>query len=475
MAFVRLHLKGFPGSLLRAIAVLEHLLIHSPRHWSAIVILTLLYIYVGTPSLAAETYARLDVKNLQHSTLSWIFATRMSTIRPNTQGSSTKSKVGTPTVSQAELIMRALDWHSQQQESHEREMMDMLHHGKFANSINALRCNGQISAGFNKYLLLVEWSRIQRLTRSPLISRYEEMLKDIPKRTHDNRDARSLPDAEAYDEPPFCELICSSPIPNEHWLYQQLNYLRVWGLIQGNNEIVNRKQLIEMGFEALREPSASTSQELRANAIAHNLEAIILRYRNRPRVKKDDNDDRIQVLSGLQHIGSWHSKSAKEIISITSGPANSFLYELTPTIGVPGWKYFHHIHIGLDVCMLTLAGLDLILAENRHCRIIDPNELEMIVMKIRGDIFQFSSAAHQAAARLKVRLQTETVMDNLVQGVIGQAEPADSETMGTASPSQQISSDLRLMLGEPFTHKLIERMRSSWIEALDGTLMVKVA
>lgn len=179
MAFVRLHLKGFPGSLLRAIAVLEHLLIHSPRHWGAIVILILLYIHVGSPSLAAEMYARLDVKNLQHSTLSWILVTRISTIRPNSQGSSTKSKPGTQTVNQLELIMRALDWHSQQQESQKSELMDMIHRDKFANSINALHCNGQIFTGFNKYLLLVELCRIQRLSRSPLSPRYEEMLSKL--------------------------------------------------------------------------------------------------------------------------------------------------------------------------------------------------------------------------------------------------------------------------------------------------------
>lgn len=239
--------------------------------------------------------------------------------------------------------------------------------------------------------------------------------------------------------------------------------------------MVNRQQLLELGLDALEEPNTSTPQEMGASVVASILETVILRYRNRTQAKKDDKNDRKQILSRLQHISTWHSKSAKDIVTITSGPTNSFLYELTPAIGVPGWKYLHHVHTGLDACMLTLAGLDLILAENRHCRIIDPNELETVVTKIRGDIFQFSNAAHQAAARLKVRLQAETVTDSLIQGVIGQAEPAQSATMGAASPSEQISSHLQLMLGEPFMHTLIERMRSSWIEALDGILLVKVA
>lgn len=311
---------------------------------------------------------------------------------------------------------------------------------------------------------------------------------------HDNRDARSLPDAEAYDEPPFYTLICPGLIPNVrrvfpriygtayadwiwqgHWLYQQLNFLRVWSLIQGNNEMIDREQLVQMGREALEEPSTATSQESGASVIASLLDKTILLYRNHPTVKKDDNNDRKQVLSSLKIISTWHSKSAKDMVSIASDSTDDFMSELMPMLGMPDWSYFHHTHVGLDTSMLTLAGLDLIVAENRQCRIVDANELETIVIKIRGDIFRFSSAAHQAAARLKVRLLADKITEDLVEDMLGQAEPAESATMETESPSGQLSSDLRFMIGEPFMHKVIERMRSSWIDALDGILSVKVA
>ncbi|KAI5805362.1 N-acetyltransferase B complex non catalytic subunit-domain-containing protein [Peziza echinospora] len=88
MALLRLwKLEGAGGKdthILRAIVILETVLKKSKHNYQALLLLTRLYILVGAPYLAAssECWGRLNVKQIQHDTLSHWLLTRCSTIFP---------------------------------------------------------------------------------------------------------------------------------------------------------------------------------------------------------------------------------------------------------------------------------------------------------------------------------------------------------------------------------------------------------
>ena len=69
-------------ALLRATCILEELLFYSPHNYEAQLLLIQVYIYQGAVTKAFRHYARLDIKNLQHLSLSWLLFTRISTLHP---------------------------------------------------------------------------------------------------------------------------------------------------------------------------------------------------------------------------------------------------------------------------------------------------------------------------------------------------------------------------------------------------------
>ena len=88
-ACVRTYRQRRDCSLLRAIIILEELLVHSPHNYDALILLIRLYCYNGAVTKAAALYKRLEVKNSQVIPMAWILHQRLSSIYPTeTKGSS---------------------------------------------------------------------------------------------------------------------------------------------------------------------------------------------------------------------------------------------------------------------------------------------------------------------------------------------------------------------------------------------------
>ena len=151
-------------SLLRCVVILETLLERSPHNYDALLILIRLCVNLGAPSLAMNHYLHLSIKNIQNATLSWILCTHLSILHPYSYVSQSKNDEAATVIDVPENITAALEWHASASQLNSHYIYKMLREGQYNMLFDALALDNPLRVGFARLLLLVEWSRIQRLT-----------------------------------------------------------------------------------------------------------------------------------------------------------------------------------------------------------------------------------------------------------------------------------------------------------------------
>lgn len=209
---------------LRAMILLDELIMRSPAMYEVFGTLILLYIQVGAGSLAARTYHGLSIKNIQLPTLSWLLWTRLSTIHPHRSQFKDVTLPNDVRVSKGEAdpvqhLMQALDYHMHLQETDQQEILEFLEAKQYASLHRAIRNSRHNLDGFVKYLLCTEWARTERISGlhhkcdyrilfSGLSDQIDQscsvlMSSDEPANTYDNRDESSVPHWEHPDSTPL--------------------------------------------------------------------------------------------------------------------------------------------------------------------------------------------------------------------------------------------------------------------------------
>lgn len=165
MALIRLYSFGNrPKALLQAVTTLEHLVDKSPFNYEAIVTLTALYTKLGIGGLAATHYSRLLIKNIQYTSMSWLLATRVSSVYPHAPRTDHKDLVDKHNADPVAHLAFALEYHLQLRESDEQEIIHFVETGQYANLIQGMGHSVYNQLGYTKYMLLVELARIERLS-----------------------------------------------------------------------------------------------------------------------------------------------------------------------------------------------------------------------------------------------------------------------------------------------------------------------
>lgn len=108
-ACIRLFDHGETRAILRCAAILELLLQDSTHNYDAQLMAIRVYIYLGLTMHAVMHYSKLDIKNIQFLTNSWILLTRISTIHPH--ACPVPLVGGIPgVVNLAQLLKKAIKW-----------------------------------------------------------------------------------------------------------------------------------------------------------------------------------------------------------------------------------------------------------------------------------------------------------------------------------------------------------------------------
>lgn len=234
IGLIRLGLLGNrQNALLQAVAILQHLTQTSPFNYEAVVTLLILYTRIGAGWLAAECYSRLSIKNIQFPTLSWLLCTRLSSIHPHPPNIKFNSQSEKVDADPTEHLSRALDYQLHLRETDQQETHDFLEAGQYASLIQAMGNSIFNQLGFTKYMLLVEWARIERLSgaqpkldfqslssellrfKYPRAQKVLTIFTDLlPVETIDNRDRSPIPHWEAPDTVSLEEILLPGKWPS---------------------------------------------------------------------------------------------------------------------------------------------------------------------------------------------------------------------------------------------------------------------
>ena len=155
---------GEQTALPRCLVILENLLIRSPHNYDALLIIIRICLKLGISSQGMNHYTQLSIKNVQHATVSWILYTHVSMIHPYScvpKARTPKAAVG---MDLPKTLQAAMDWHVGASQLNSDYMSKMLRDEQYNMLFDALALDRSLKVGFGRLLLLVEWSRIQRLT-----------------------------------------------------------------------------------------------------------------------------------------------------------------------------------------------------------------------------------------------------------------------------------------------------------------------
>ena len=154
--------NGYTESILRCVAILELLLSYSKHNYTALLMIVRVYLYLGAGSKAAEHYARLDIKHIQHQTISWTMFTRISTIHPHF--SVGKAGSGQTPWDPATSLGNALKWINKSQVQMRSGISKFLDNESFVNLLDHIPYMEKLEASLSKYSLICELLRISRFT-----------------------------------------------------------------------------------------------------------------------------------------------------------------------------------------------------------------------------------------------------------------------------------------------------------------------
>ena len=155
--------------MLRAVLLLDELSKRSPAMYEAFGTLILLYIRIGAGSLAATTYHGLSIKNIQLPTLPWLLWTRLSTVHPHGLVSRKlrlpdELRASSVEADPVQQLTQALDYHASLRGTDKQEIFEFLERKQYASLHRAMDNSLHNHNGFVKYLLLVEWARVERIS-----------------------------------------------------------------------------------------------------------------------------------------------------------------------------------------------------------------------------------------------------------------------------------------------------------------------
>ncbi|KAL8880179.1 MAG: hypothetical protein Q9198_002364, partial [Flavoplaca austrocitrina] len=193
--------------MLRAVLLLDELSKRSPAMYEAFGTLILLYIRIGAGSLAATTYHGLSIKNIQLPTLPWLLWTRLSTVHPHGLVSRKlrlpdELRASSVEADPVQQLTQALDYHASLRGTDKQEIFEFLERKQYASLHRAMDNSLHNHNGFVKYLLLVEWARVERISGLQQKRDYR-ILFDQPAIIYENRDQSSVPNWEHPNSTPL--------------------------------------------------------------------------------------------------------------------------------------------------------------------------------------------------------------------------------------------------------------------------------
>ncbi|KAL9584560.1 MAG: hypothetical protein Q9212_002051 [Teloschistes hypoglaucus] len=468
-ALVRLyHLGDHQNALLRAAAILQHIITISPFNYEALVVMTMLRAKLGDGLGAAAFYHKLSVKNIQLTTVPWLLCTRISTIHPHRphldHTNATLKKAGEDPI---EHLSQTLDYYLHLRDADQRDLAGFIDAAQYSDMMEAMDSMDFPHSGFSKYMLYVEYARTARLSGMKSNAKYESLAGSLPATTWDDRDRTPVPRWEHHAYVPLDEMLLPGDWPTEAHLARQFMVAAAFNMTDQGNTSFNYYHVLQYNVGSTPFSSElDSSVEMDQFKLAMYCTSIIIRYDQ----KLPDNHTRKQnselVTKNMKWIEALLERKNKEVSKMEIRK-EQFLWCISDTIDAPDWKFFHTIYTGIDSCNLVKKMTDRLEMDNRKFRLIDSEWASEKIQTARKLCDEYRNTVHHQAARLREEFSDERHHSEMVQHIIGQSADPGAE--------DPIAGEIRGVCGEEAARLLVRSMCRGWAEALKNVELITAA
>ncbi|KAL9007123.1 MAG: hypothetical protein Q9188_000158 [Gyalolechia gomerana] len=355
-------------------------------------------------------------------------------------------------------LSRALDYHLHLCETDQQEIYDFLEAGQYANLLQAMGNSVYNQLGFTKYMLLVEWARMERFSGAQSKLDFESLSDRLPLETIDNRDRSPIPYWEAPDAVSLEEMLLPGKWPSHRWLSGQLFVALVSEATTKTNTFFDRDVVLE-GLTASNDlKDSSTPVEDRQVDLARKCDTLIRIYKGTGADAKMKTHDASAVMQELGNIRQWQEETNKIIATMSLGDG-CHLWKITESANAPDWEFFHTAYVGLDSCRVIEKTIDFIEAQNRKLRIIEPENATEQIKRIRKQCDEYRIVLNSASFELSVSLSDQRHQEELLYTIIAR--------QGNIEDTDPIAYWLRhLFVDEQHVRGTLARLQLAWKEAL---------
>ncbi|KAI5308858.1 hypothetical protein KEM55_004693 [Ascosphaera atra] len=448
MALIKLHEQDFttrPYPLprpahIQAAAILHHMLLQSPHNYEALLLLTRIYMLLGTGSLALQTFAKLNVKQMQYDSVAHNIFSRLSTIHP--QPAPRDEGFETKDTDPQWAYRVALDFYRRSGRATTIAKVKGLETGAYVNIQGSINLQDQLDRSICQRMYALEERRVERLLGGAPNGRYDHIVFDKSP-VVDRRNFEGFMNLEAPHLPTFEEHVRAGPLIGEHGL--------------------RAMTLTDTLFYLLRNPKPTPGKTSQPDVFQFAGFEKEIREEELTYAELDNVKIQLGLLKGVQGLASGQSGAADvqaavdQVTGWVAGKAQQLSDETyldTKSIGMsdslllPCWTYLHS-----NICRLeTLNATTLFIqgvAKSKAAKV--PKDA---LDALRSKVSQLLEI---------IRTNTKTLKRHLTSsGVLG------AITAACVNGDDGLRGELEQHLDEASLELFAGSLMESWEEALDG-------
>lgn len=128
------------------------------------------------------------------------------------------------------------------------------------------------------------------------------------------------------------------------------------------------------------------------------------------------------------------------------------------------WEHFHDAFSALDICRFTLGTINYLEGDEKIQAVIESDSLREELALFKEAVREVCKAVRQHAVEVRKGLQKPDTIQRMLQALINHS----------ANPEDPIGKELQAMVDESWLNEIMEKLRRSWVEAINGIGDVKV-
>ncbi|KAI9839626.1 MAG: hypothetical protein M1819_002252 [Sarea resinae] len=458
MALVRLaEMKSGPADaklcMIQAAALLDFLLSQSQHNYQARLLSVRLHMILGTGSLAMQRYAELQVKQIQHDTVSYNFFTRLSTIHPHSITTTANAGSQLAFTDPDAYLRNALRLYRIAQPEVPEMMKLALNKGTYCQIEGFQEFDRRLNGSICKPMWALERRRIARLFSSDRQDQDLDLIESIPPAFRDNRDFHTMINLEASGVPRFEDHVKVGPTPNSRWLGSLLWLDDTMSRLASTSPVKDARDTASRLLDS-RDPG-----KLADEMTGCEIEALHLQTHLEETLSAVTQSNPTDV--GLSHVQQWIED---KLGAIRVDFENDRLEQLKldnrqSTLTLLDWVFFH----ASFTCLESVKTISMLVDYLSKTKVGKSKSVKVEMARIKDLVSETYQEVRSQAVQVKNSLSESGVVGFLVVQISGKESGKNS--LGAA---------IQDLVGEPWMEIFLSKLIESWQEALEGIFRVKL-